>query len=131
LGHGIRLHPPVIDAGLFPKLTGDLDGIDAGCLPPRSLVASAMDRAMVDATERYGEFIAGLAAERAGLQVAQVMRVGWLATADQAWLLGEGAKMLAVAITPRRGNGEDALVDALRLPGSVISVVTVSSSVAA
>jgi hypothetical protein len=61
-----------------------------------------MDRAMVDATERYGEFIAGLAAERAGLQVAQLMRVGWLATADQVWLLGEGAKMLAVAITPRR-----------------------------
>jgi hypothetical protein len=74
-----------------------------------------MHRAMMDTTERHGEFIAGLAAERAGLQVAQVMRVGWLATADQAWSLGDGAKMLAVAITPRRGNGEDALVDA-RLP---------------
>jgi hypothetical protein len=76
LGHGIRLHPPVIDAGVFPQLAGDPDRIDAGRLPPSSLVAGAMDRAMVDATERYGEFIAGLAAERAGLQVAKVMRIG-------------------------------------------------------
>jgi hypothetical protein len=116
LGHGVRLHPPVIDAGLFPKLAGDLDGIDVGCLPPRSLVASAMDRAMVDATERYGEFIAGLAAERAWLQVAQVMRIGWLATADQAWLLGDRAKVLPVAITPWCGYGEDTFVDALSMP---------------
>ena len=47
-------------------------------MPPRSLVAGAMDRAMMDPAERHGEFIAGLAAEGARLQVAQVMRVGWL-----------------------------------------------------
>jgi hypothetical protein len=31
---------------------------------------------MMDAAERHSEFIAGLAAERARLQVAKVMRVG-------------------------------------------------------
>ena len=53
-----------------------------------TLVAGAMHPAMMDTAERHGELIAGLAAERARLQVAQVMRVGWLATADEAWLLG-------------------------------------------
>jgi len=66
---------------------------------------------MMDTAERHGEFIAGLATERARLKVAQVMRVGWLATADEAWLFGDRAKVLAVAITPRRGNRERALVD--------------------
>ena len=111
----VGLNPPLIDAGVFPQLAGDLDWIDAGRLPPSSLVAGAMDRAMMDTAERHGEFIAGLAAERARLQVAQVMRVGWLAAADEAWLLGDRAKVLPVAITPWCGNGEDALVDAVGL----------------
>src|SRR5262245_30064046 len=73
-----------------------------------------MDRAMVDTTERHREFIAGPAAERARLQVAKMVRVGWPATADEARLLGDIAKMLPVAITPWGSNGEDALVDADR-----------------
>jgi hypothetical protein len=112
----LGLNPPLIDAGVFPQVAGDFDWIDAGGLPPSSLIAGAMDRAMMNTAERHGEFIAGLAAERARLQVAQVMRVGWLATADEAWLLGDTAKVLPVAIPPRCGNGEDALVDAGRLP---------------
>src|SRR5262245_58166654 len=75
-----------------------------------------MDRAMMDTAERHGEFIAGLAAERTRLQVAQVMRVRWLATADEAWLLGDSAKVLPVAITPWCSNREEALVDAVRWP---------------
>jgi len=113
LRRAVGLDPPLIYTGVFPQLTGDLDWIDAGCLPPSSLVAGAMDGAMMDTAERHGEFIAGLAAERARLQVAQVMRVGWLAPADQAWLLGDRAKVLPVAITPWCGNGEHALVDAV------------------
>ena len=68
---------------------------------------------MMDTAERHGELIAGLAAERARLQVTQVMRVGWLAPADEAWLLGDRAKVLPIAITPWCGNGEDAFVDAV------------------
>src|SRR5262245_13320677 len=83
------LNPPLIDAGIFPQLTRDLNGIDAGCPPQTALVAGAMDRAMMDTAERHGELIAGLAAERARLQVPQMVRVAWLAPADQAGLLGE------------------------------------------
>ena len=72
-----------------------------------------MHRPVVPATERDRELIADLAAERARLQVAQMMRVGGFTTADEAWLLGDSAKVLAVAVAPRRGNGEDALVDAV------------------
>jgi len=74
----LGLDPPLINAGVFPQLAGDLDWIGAGRVLPRSLVAGAMDCAMMDPAERHGEFIAGLAAEGARLQVAQVMRVGWL-----------------------------------------------------
>jgi hypothetical protein len=108
LPRAVGLNFSLIDAGIFPQLTRDFDWIDAGRLPPTALVAGAMDGAMMDTAERHGEFIAGLAAERARLQVAQVMRVGWLAAADEAWLLGDGAKVLPVAITPRCGNGKDA-----------------------
>src|SRR5262249_35432200 len=90
-GDAVGLNSALIDAGIFPQLPGDLDWVNAGRLPPSSLVAGAMDRAMMDTAERHGELIAGLSAERAGLQVAQVMRVGWFATADQAWLLGDRA----------------------------------------
>src|SRR5262249_39260504 len=50
--------------------------------------------------------------ERTRLQVTQVMRIGGLATADEAWLLSDRAKVLPVAITPWGCNGENALVDA-------------------
>jgi hypothetical protein len=63
-----------------------------------------MDGAMMDTAQRHGEFIAGPAAERARLQVAKVMRIGWLAAADEARLLGDRARVLAITIPPRRGN---------------------------
>src|SRR5439155_12761610 len=112
LAGSVQPHPPLIDAGVLPQLTGDPNWIDAGRLPPSSLVAGAMHRAMMDTAERYGEFIASLAAERARLQVEKVMRIRWLAAADEAWLLGDRAKVLPVAITPWCGNGEHAFVDA-------------------
>ena len=64
----------MIERGLPPELTGDFDGIDPDRRPPGPLVAGAMDRAMMRAAERDGEFIAGLAAERPRLQVAKMMR---------------------------------------------------------
>ena len=39
----------IIEPGLSPELTGDLNGIDAGRLPPGLLVAGAMDRAVMRA----------------------------------------------------------------------------------
>ena len=102
----------LVYAGVFPQFTGDLVWIDAGRPPPGTLVAGAMDGAVMDTAEGHGEFIAGSAAERARLQIAKMMRVGWSAAADEARLLGDIAKVLAVAITPWRSNREDAFVDA-------------------
>lgn len=70
---------------------------------------------VMHAAERDREFIARFAAQRAGLHAAQMMGIGWLAATDEAWLLHDVAKVLAVAIAPRGRNHEDALVDALGL----------------
>src|SRR5215510_16073157 len=114
----------IIEPGVSPKLTGDLDGIDAGRRPPGLLIAGAMNRAMMRAAERDGEFIAGLAAERPRLQVAKMMRIGLFAAADEACLSGNIAKVLPVSITPRCRNHEHALVDALGLIEVIVSLRT-------
>ena len=62
---------------------------------------------MMDTAQRHGEFIAGPAAERARLQVAKVMRIGWLATADER-RLGDRTGVLAIndtAAARLRGHG--------------------------
>ena len=91
----------IIESGLSPELTGDLNGVDAGRLPPGLLVAGAMDGAMMRATERDGEFVARSAAERPRLQVAKMMRIGLFAAADETRLLGDITKVLRVTIAPR------------------------------
>ena len=57
----------IIKPGLPPEVAGDPNGIDAGRLPPGLLVASAMDRAVMRAAERDGEFVARFATERSRL----------------------------------------------------------------
>ena len=114
----------IIEPGLPPELTGDFDGIDPDRRPPGLLIAGAMERAMMRAAERDGEFIAGLAAERPRLEVAEMMRIGLFAAADEARLLGNIAKVLAVSIAPRCRNHEHALVDALGLLEFVVSLRT-------
>ena len=116
----------IIEPGLSPELTGDLDGVDAGRLPPGLLVAGAMDRAVMRAAERDGELIAHFAAERPRLQVAKMMRIGLFAAADETRLLGNIAKVLPVAIAPRCGNDEHALVDAVGLIAVAVSFRKVS-----
>ena len=64
-----------------------------------------MNRAVMDSAERHREFIAGLATERPWLQVSKMMRVRWLAAANEAGLSGDKAQVLPVAIAARRGNG--------------------------
>ena len=103
-----------IESGLSPELTGDLNGVDAGRLPPGLLVTGAMDRPVMRAAERDGEFVARFAAERPWLQVTKMMRIGLFAAADETCLLGNVAKVLPVAIATRCSNREDTLVDALR-----------------
>jgi hypothetical protein len=111
----MRTDPTFFCARADPKLTGYLDRIDTDLLPPCSLVACAMNCAVVGAAERHREFIAGPTSERPWLHVSKVMRVRWLAAAHKASLLSDVAQMLPVAIPAWCSNGEDALVDALRL----------------
>src|SRR5262249_34040659 len=85
-----------------------------GLAPPRAFVARAVHRAMMPSTERDREFIADLAAERAGLREPEMMGVRGLAAAHETRLLADIAKVLPVAIATRYSNREDALVDALR-----------------
>src|SRR5262249_53993489 len=105
----------IIEPGLPPELPGDLNGIDAGCLPPGPLVASAMDGAVMRAAERDGEFVARFAAECPRLQITKMMRIGLFAPADETCLLGDITQVLPVTIATRGSDREDALVDALRL----------------
>src|SRR5262249_37370304 len=109
----IRRQSPLIHACLLPKPAGKLHGINAGGLPPGAFVACAMRGPVMHAAERAREFIARFSAQRAWVHVAQMVGIGWLAAADEAWLLHDVAKVLAVTIAPRRGNGKDALVDTL------------------
>src|SRR5215475_4413120 len=104
----------IIESGLSPELTGDLNGVDAGRPPPGLFVAGAMDRPVMRAAERDGEFVARFAAERPWLQVTKMMRIGLFAAAYEARLLGNVAKVLRLAIATRCSNREDTLVDALR-----------------
>src|SRR5215468_4900924 len=107
----------IIESGLSPELTGDLNGVDAGRLPPGLLVAGAMDGAVMRAAEGHGEFVARFAAERPRLQVAKMMRIGLFAPADETCLLSNITKVLPVTIAPRSCKDEHALVDAVGLVG--------------
>jgi hypothetical protein len=67
---------------VLPELAGDLERINARCLPPGLLVARAMDRAMMRPAERDRELVARLAAHRARLHKSDVMGVRRLAAAQ-------------------------------------------------
>jgi hypothetical protein len=53
---------------------GNAERIDAGRLPPGLFVAEAVDLPVMYPAERYREFIARLAAERARLRISASMR---------------------------------------------------------
>src|SRR5262249_32059972 len=97
-------------ARLLPKLTGDLDWVDASGLPPSPFIAGSLCDAMMDATEWDSEFIACLSTQRERLHVAEVMGVRRPAAADQTRLFHDIANVLAVAIAPRSRYCEHAFV---------------------
>src|SRR6516164_3641862 len=107
--------PPAHSVRRLPEPAGNLDWVNAGLPPPRALVARAVHRAVMPATEWDRELIADLAAERTGLGEPEVVGVRGLAAAHETRLLGDIAKVLPVAIATRRSDREDALVDAPRL----------------
>ena len=97
--------------GLHPKVLGGLQGIDPEVFPPALLIARLMQLSMVTTAERHGEFIADLKAHRSRLGKAQMMRVTWLASADQTRLAGHELQMRLVAQPFGFAEGEFTLVD--------------------
>ena len=69
---------------LRPKLARDRGRVDAGRVPPRLLIAGAMNGAVVDAAERHRELIAHLAAECARLRKAEVVGIAGFSRTNQA-----------------------------------------------
>ena len=116
----LGLNSPLVYLGAFPKLASDVDRVNAGLLPPGFFVTGAMHGAVMRAAERDGKFIACFAAERARLHKSDVMRIRGLAAAQEAGLLHHKAEVVPVAIAPRCGKNEHALVDAVGLIGVAV-----------
>jgi hypothetical protein len=100
-----------IQARVCPQLTRNLDRFDSGLLPPRPLIADAMNRAMMDPTQGDDEFVADLPAEGTRLCKAQVVWIGMFSPANQTRLLGDEPQMFLVAMATRFGNRKHTLVD--------------------
>ena len=79
---------------------------------------------MMDAAERHRELVARLTAQCPRLHEPKMMRVGRLATTEEAGLLGDIAKVRFVAIAAGSGNRERTFVDA---GGLIITGITRSS----
>jgi hypothetical protein len=69
-----------------PKPLGDLQCVDLQILPPDHLIAGLMQLPMMTAAKGYGELVADFEAQGSRLRKSQVIRIGRLAPADQAWL---------------------------------------------
>ena len=72
--------------GFLPKPSRDLQGIHPLAFPPRAFIAGLVQLPMMAAAQRHGEFITHLEANGSGLGKPQVMRIGGLPAADDAWL---------------------------------------------
>ena len=81
---GMRLF---CSARAAPKILRDFGGVDPDGSPPCALIAGVVNGAVVDATERDGELIADLAAKRARLHEAKMVRIRGFAGTYQAGLL--------------------------------------------
>src|SRR5207247_2232148 len=98
LRHAIGPKATFIHAGVLPELACDLERVDTDPLPPYSLVAGAMNGAVMQAAQRDSEFVAGPAAKRARLDVSKMVRVRWFAAADETGLSRDVAQVHPVAV---------------------------------
>ena len=81
-----------------PKFVCHAHRLDAELGPPADFISSAMQVAMMRATERHRELIADLEAKASWLREAQVMGVRRLASANHAGLRGD--KLAVTLVTP-------------------------------
>jgi hypothetical protein len=67
-----------------PQSVCDHQRVDFLSLPPHLFVASLVQFPMMPATERHSELVTHFEADRSWLCKSQVMRIGWLAPANDA-----------------------------------------------
>jgi hypothetical protein len=70
---------------LLPMSLGDRERIDFEFLPPGNFITSLVQLPMMTAAERHRELVADFETERSRLRKPQMMRVGRLPAADDAW----------------------------------------------
>ena len=87
----------LLELPLMPELEGERNWINFVGLPPRRLVALAVELAVVDATERNGELVADPPAEGARLGETQMVRIARRTTAHEARLACDKLPVLLVA----------------------------------
>ena len=97
---------------LQPKRTGSNSRINASICPPCGFIAGAMDVTVMAAAQRHGEFIADFTPECAVLREAQMMRICWLAAANETGLFGHKPHMIPVTNAAWLRIGQMGLVDA-------------------
>ena len=68
---------------LFPKSFCNLKGVYLQALPPCNFVTGLMQLPMMAAAERYRKLVTDFEAYRSGLRKTQMMRIGWLPSADR------------------------------------------------
>ena len=95
----------------FPKLPGDTEGVNFQLIPPSNFVSGLVQLPVMAPAERHGKFITYLHTECTRLRKAQMMRVTWMASADEARLRRDKAKVGLVATAFWFGEGEHAFVD--------------------
>src|SRR5262249_55838229 len=86
---------------------------------------------MVPSTERDSELVTDLAAQRARLSKSKMVGVRGLAAADEARLLHNIAKVVPVAISPRRPDRQHALIDAHLIDAGFIHLANLLATSAA
>src|SRR5215472_10294333 len=96
---------------LQPQAASRGGWVDTSLGPPHRFITTAMNLAMVPATERDRELVANLAAERRRLGKAQMMGIGGAAAADQARLLGYRLDVVTVTDPSSCRQRQDAFLD--------------------
>ncbi len=110
---------------LKPQRAGSACRIDPGGPPPRRLVATAVNFAMVAATQGNREFVADFSAEGSSLRKPKVVRVRRTSPADEARLSGRRTgDALCRECDAAPGSREYSCRRSLRHGGEPISVAT-------
>src|ERR1700722_3478810 len=101
-----------------PERSRGCHRIQSKFCPPSSLIAVAMELAMVPATKRNGELIADFATKRPLLCEAQMMGIRRYAAAQQARLTHDRLNMLSITNTSRFRQSKYTFVNPAAIPRS-------------